>query len=162
MRLAIVSDTHLPRGARRLPAECLRQLAPADLILHCGDFVAASVFEDLRGLGPVEAVRGNMDDAALQSALPERRVVEAAGIRVGMVHVPGPRLGRDARLAGWFPGCAAVVYGHTHAAEVARHGNVLILNPGSPTERRRAPARSMLVATVRDAKVDTELLQFGP
>ena len=161
MKIAVVSDTHLPRGARRLPVECLRQIEAADLVLHCGDFVAASVLDDLRELAPVEAVRGNMDDGALQSLLPERRIVEAEGVRIGMVHIPGPRAGRAERLAGWFPGCAAIVYGHTHEADVTRLGDVLILNPGSPTERRRAPARSMLLASARDERLDTKLLQLG-
>ena len=161
MRIAVISDTHLPRGARRLPAECLRQLESAELILHGGDFVAASVLEELRELGPVEAVHGNMDDQELREALPQRRVVAAAGARIGMVHVPGPGLGRAERPARWFPGCEAVVYGHTHMLEVARHGETLILNPGSPTERRRAPSRTMLLLTVVDRRVDTELLHFG-
>ena len=161
MRIAVIADTHLPRGARRLPAECLRELASAELILHCGDFVAASVLEELRELGPVEAVHGNMDDDVLVAALPERRVVAAAGARIGMVHVAGPAVGRDERLLGWFPDCHAVVYGHTHAPQVARHGETLVLNPGSPTERRRAPSRSMLVLSVADGRLDTELLQLA-
>ena len=161
MKIAVISDTHLPRGTRRLPSECLRQLESAELILHGGDFVAASVLEELRELGPVEAVHGNMDDEALRAALPRGRVVEAAGARIGMVHVPGPALGRAERLARSFPDCDAVVYGHTHMPDVTRHGEVLILNPGSPTERRRAPSRAMLLLTVADGRLDTELLHFG-
>ena len=161
MKIAVISDTHLPRGTRRLPSECLRQLESAELILHGGDFVAASVLEELRELGSVEAVHGNMDDEALRAALPRGRVVEAAGARIGMVHVPGPALGRAERLARSFPDCDAVVYGHTHMPDVTRHGEVLILNPGSPTERRRAPSRAMLLLTVADGRLDTELLHFG-
>ena len=78
-------------------------------------------------------------------ALPARRVVEHAGIRIGLVHDAGPPAGRHERLLGWFPGCDVVAYGHTHLPEVARAGDVWIINPGSPTERRRAPARSMAV-----------------
>jgi uncharacterized protein len=138
----------MPRGTRHLPKECLRRLDDAELILHCGDFVRAAVLEALRGFAPVEGVVGNMDEPDLASVLPERRVVEIAGARVGMVHVPGPAVGRAERLAAAFPGCDAVVYGHTHVPEVSRVGETWILNPGSPTERRSAPAHSMLMLEV--------------
>lgn len=141
----MIADTHLPRGSRRLPKACVGELERADLILHAGDVVAASVLRELEAYAPVEAVFGNMDEPALKETLPERRVVEVDGVRIGLVHIPGPRAGREERLVSWFPGCDAVVYGHTHVPQVERHRGVWILNPGSPTERRRAPARSMLV-----------------
>jgi uncharacterized protein len=143
----------MPRGARRLPERCVEELERADLILHAGDFVSASVLEELRRYAPVEAVVGNMDEPALQELLPRRRVVEVEGTRIGMVHIPGPAAHRAEGLAGSFPGCDAVVYGHTHVPEIKRRGEVWILNPGSPTERRRAPTRSMMVVEVaRDLK----------
>src|SRR5437763_13135537 len=115
MRIAVLSDTHLPKGGRALPAACLERLAAADLVLHAGDLVAAGFLAELRALGPpVEAVHGNVDEPALQALLPKERVVEAAGARIGMVHIGGPRAGREARLAARLPGCAAVVYGHSH------------------------------------------------
>jgi len=163
MRIAVISDTHMPRGARGLPEACLERLRASDLILHGGDLTGASFLEELRGIGPaVEAVRGNMDDARVQAELPERRVVEAGGARIGMVHIPGPHVGRAERLAGWFPDCGAVVYGHTHLPEVTRHGETWILNPGSPTERRSAPARSMLELTVDGRELVPLLVQFPP
>lgn len=134
----------MPRGGRQLPAECLRRLDAADLIVHAGDFVAASVLEELRRLGPLEAVHGNMDEPALRSLLPAERVVDLGDVRIGVVHDGGPRQGREARLTARFPGCRAVVYGHSHLPQVAEHDSVLILNPGSPTERRRAPAHTMI------------------
>ena len=86
----------MPRGLRRLPPECLRRLEAADVILHAGDFVRLSVLEELRGLAPVEGVAGNMDERELREVLPERRIVDVAGVRVGMVHDPGrPRAGRS-------------------------------------------------------------------
>lgn len=151
----------MPRGARRLPAECLRRLEQAELILHAGDFVQAQVLEELTRLGDVEAVAGNMDEAALQAALPERRVVEVEGVRIGMVHVPGPAVGRGERLAAAFPGCEAVVYGHTHLPDVSRPGDVWILNPGSPTERRGSPVHSMLVLEVAAGVVRPELVTLS-
>jgi putative phosphoesterase len=118
-------------------------LGAAELILHVGDFTTAAVLEELRAFAPVEAVFGNMDEPALRAELPERRVVEAQGLRIGLVHDPGPPGGRHERLAAAFPGCDLVAYGHTHMPEVARAGAVWIVNPGSPTERRRAPGHSM-------------------
>jgi putative phosphoesterase len=151
----------MPRGARRLPRECLRRLESAELILHAGDFVRAPVLEELGRLAPVEGVAGNMDEPALLELLPERRVVGVAGARIGMVHVPGPAVGRAARLAAAFPGCDAVVYGHTHIPEVTRAGDVWVLNPGSPTERRGAPAHSMLMLDVKSGEIRPELVTLS-
>jgi putative phosphoesterase len=158
LRLVVISDTHLPRGARRLPDACLRELEGADLILHAGDFVSAAVLEELREFAPVEGVHGNMDDPELRAALPARPVVEAAGARIGMVHDAGSRAGREARLAASFPGCDAVAYGHTHIPQIDRHVEVWILNPGSPTERRRAPTRGLLVLEVSKGAVAAQLV----
>jgi uncharacterized protein len=159
--VAVIADTHLPRGSRRLPDECVRRLCAADLILHAGDVVAASALEELRALGPpVQAVCGNADEPALREALPRELVVEVGGTRIGMTHVPGPRVGREARLAARFPGCEAVVYGHTHVPQVEQLGGAWILNPGSPTERRRASARSMLELRVENGRIEPRLVEL--
>jgi putative phosphoesterase len=122
----------------------------ASVIVHTGDLTAATVLDELAALAPVEAVHGNMDALELRGLLPERRVVEAEGLRVGLVHDAGPSAGRHERLAGWFPDCDLLAYGHTHLPEVARRGEAWIVNPGSPTERRRAPGHTM--AVVRDGE----------
>ena len=118
--------------------------------MHTGDLTAAAVLDALASLAPVEAVHGNMDAAELRARLPERRIVEAEGLRVGVVHDAGGAAGRRERLAGWFPECDLVAYGHTHLPEIARHGKLWVVNPGSPTERRRAPGHTM--AVVRDGE----------
>ncbi|MGH3112648.1 MAG: metallophosphoesterase family protein [Gaiellaceae bacterium] len=141
----MVGDTHLPRGGRRLPEGCVQLLQQASVIVHTGDLTAPAVLDELSAFGPVEAVRGNMDVPELRGLLPERRTVEAEGLRVGLVHDAGPAAGRHERLAGWFPDCELVAYGHTHLPEVARHGSLWVVNPGSPTERRRAPGHTMAV-----------------
>ena len=128
------------------------------MILHGGDLVAASVLRELEAIAPVEAVFGNMDEPALKELLPERRVVEVEGARIGMVHIAGPRVGREERLVSWFPGCDAVVYGHTHLPQLERHRDVWILNPGSPTERRRAPQRSMLVVEIAGEDLEPRIV----
>jgi uncharacterized protein len=121
--------------------------------------VAAAFLEELRALGPpVEAVHGNMDEQALKRSLPRQQVVEVADVQIGMVHDPGPRLRREARLAARFSDCEAVVYGHTHVPQVERFQHLWILNPGSPTERRSAPAHSMLVLTIRKGRITPELI----
>jgi hypothetical protein len=136
-------------------------LRGADLVLHAGDIAAASALEELRALGPpVAAVHGNVDEPALRAALPETRVVEVGEARIGLVHAAGPAAGREERLARRFPDCDAVVYGHTHLPQVARQGDCWILNPGSPTERRRAPARTMLVLSVRGRELTPELVEL--
>jgi putative phosphoesterase len=150
----------MPRGARRLPPECLRLLSEADLVLHAGDVVTERVLAELSTLAPVQAVAGNMDQEELQTTLPKRRVVEVENVRIGMVHDAGPRLGREERLAAAFPQCAAVVYGHTHLPQLERHGDVWIVNPGSPTERRSAPGHSMALLGVSAGALEPRLVRL--
>jgi putative phosphoesterase len=109
----------------------------------------------------VDAVYGNADEPDLRATLPERLVVEVDGVRIGLVHIPGPRAGREERLAARFPGCDAIVYGHTHVPQIELVDGVWILNPGSPTERRRAPSRSMLVLDVGAGRVEPALVEVG-
>ena len=161
MIVAIIGDTHLPRTSRKLPDECIRRLRAADLILHTGDHSSVESLEALRALGPpVEAVYGNADEPALRELLPKELVVEPGGVRVGMAHVPGPRVGREQRLRARFPGCAAVVYGHTHVPQVEEHEGVWILNPGSPTERRSSPTWTMLELRVEDGRLEPALIDL--
>jgi uncharacterized protein len=160
--VAAISDTHLPRGARRLPEACVEHLRRADLILHGGDFSAASVLEELRSLGPpVQAVYGNADEPALRELLPKELVVDAGGARIALVHIPGPAAGREERLVRRFPGCDVVLYGHTHVPQVEQHDGVWILNPGSPTERRRSPFHSMLLLEVAAGAVSARLVKLA-
>jgi putative phosphoesterase len=149
----------LPRGARRLPDACVRELEAADLIVHAGDFVALEVLEELQAFAPVAAVHGNMDSADLRAALPSQLVLDADGLRIGIVHDGGPRAGRAERLAARFAGCGVVVYGHSHLPEVSLHAGVWIVNPGSPTERRKAPAHTM-VRLETGAAIKPELLEL--
>jgi putative phosphoesterase len=161
MRLAIISDTHLPRGRRALPGACVERLRSADLILHAGDLSTPDVLEMLEALGPpVAAVHGNVDAAEVVARLPEQRVVEAGGARIGMVHDAGPAAGRLERLRTRFPSCAAVVFGHSHIPlhETSADASFHIFNPGSPTDRRRQPRHTMGEATVQDGEVGFALI----
>src|SRR5918999_5376330 len=99
MLIAIISDTHMPRGARRLPDACVERIATADLLLHAGDFMTLAVLRELEAIGPpVVGVHGNMDSAELRRLLPPERVVEAEGARIAVVHDAGPRGGRLERM----------------------------------------------------------------
>ncbi len=160
-RLAVISDTHLPRGGRALPQACLEQLAAADAILHAGDLIERSVLADLERIGPpVHAVRGNVDSAELQARLPLTRIIDVDGARIAMVHDGGPAQGRLERLRRRFPEADAVVFGHSHQPLHEERGGFAIFNPGSPTERRRAPHHTMGIATVQDGSIAFELLEL--
>ncbi len=159
MDLAIISDTHLPRGSRVLPEACLERLIAADAILHAGDFMEPEVLEFLQGIGPpVHAVRGNVDSASLQARLPLTRIVEADGARIAMIHDAGPADGRLRRMRRRFADADAVVFGHSHIPLLETEAGFTIFNPGSPTERRRAPRHTMGVATASDGAVAFELV----
>jgi putative phosphoesterase len=136
----VLADTHLrDAGAGRLPDAVCAALTEADVVLHCGDVVERGLLADLARYAPVHAVLGN-NDVMLRGTLPERKIVELAGVRVGMVHDSGTTRGRPARVRRWFPDCDVVVFGHSHAPvdEVGVDGQHLF-NPGSPTQRRRQP-----------------------
>jgi uncharacterized protein len=160
VRIAILSDTHLPRGRRRIPDECWREMGAADLIVHAGDFSVADVLADIEALGPpVVAVHGNIDSPELRARLPEARMVDAAGARIALVHDAGPARGRLDRMRLRFPDADAAVFGHSHIPlhEVGADG-FQIFNPGSPTDRRRQPRHTMGRARVDGGRVSFELL----
>jgi uncharacterized protein len=162
MLIAVISDTHLPRGARRLPDACLERIAGADLLLHAGDFSTLDVLRELEAIGPpVLGVHGNVDSADLRRLLPEERIVEAEDARIAMVHDAGPRTGRLERMRRRFGDRAdLVVFGHSHLPlhEQAPDG-FQILNPGSPTERRRAPRHTMALIHVRDRLATCDMVE---
>jgi putative phosphoesterase len=160
-RLAIVSDTHLPRGARAIPAVCLERMRGADAILHAGDFMEPEVLAELRALGPpVLAVAGNVDAPELQIELPAVRRVEIDGVRLAMLHDAGPAEGRLERMRRRFPDANAVVFGHSHLPLLEQRDGFAIFNPGSPTERRRAPHHTMGMATIDNGRIEFELIEL--
>jgi uncharacterized protein len=159
MEIAIIADTHMPRGHRRLPDACVERLRGADLIVHAGDFSRLSVLSELESYGRVAAVHGNVDDSELRDLLPERLTIEEGGVRMGVVHDAGPARRRLERTRIWFPGTDAVIFGHSHIPlhETAGDG-FQIFNPGSATERRRASQHTMGLAHVRGNAVTFELI----
>jgi len=146
MRVLVLADTHLGAGQEaRLIDELHTQLATADAIVHAGDVTDAALLAALREFAPVHAVLGN-NDRTLR--LPERLVVDIDGCRVALVHDSGQAAGRTARLRRWFPEADVVVFGHSHLpwheTDVDDGGHEQHhLNPGSPTQRRQAPRRTV-------------------
>ena len=157
MLVAVVADTHLPRGTRRLPERCVALIAESDLLVHAGDLLTAAVLDELRAIGPpVHAVHGNVDEPLLKRTLPAELTLDLAGHRIVVVHDGGPSRGRLDRLRHRYPEADAVIFGHSHMPAHETSGPFQIFNPGSPTERRRAPHRSMGLARVTPASMRFE------
>ena len=143
MRIAVISDTHMPRGNRRLPEDCVERLRAADLIVHAGDLMRITVLHELESYGPVVAVHGNVDDAEVRAALPPVASVQAAGATIAVVHDAGPARGRLERMRKRFPEADAVVFGHSHLPlqeHSPRMGFRSSIRAARPSRRRRAPA----------------------
>jgi hypothetical protein len=161
--IAVISDTHLPRGRRALPEQCVLRLGEADLIVHAGDISTVAVLRELEALGPpVLAVHGNVDEPALVGLLPQRRELDAMGVRIGIVHDAGPSQGRLVRMRTAFPDCDAVIFGHSHIPLHEQDGTFQLFNPGSPTDRRRQPEHTIGIARVEGAKITFEHVFLGP
>jgi hypothetical protein len=143
VRVVVTGDTHL--GVRRrgpLPAALLAACDGADHILHTGDVVDAGLLDELAGLASLDGVAGNCDGWDVSARVPAEQTVEIGGLRVGLVHDPGPVRDRRARLRARFPDARVVCFGHTHLPVCDDRDGLLLLNPGSPTERRRSPWHS--------------------
>jgi putative phosphoesterase len=160
--IAIISDTHMPRGGRRLPEAFVERIAGAELLLHAGDFMTVEALRELERIGPpLVGVHGNVDTAELRGLLPAERVVVVEEARIAMVHDAGPAAGRLERMRARFGDRAdALVFGHSHMPLHERAGDGFqIFNPGSPTERRRAPSHTMGLARVEGSAVELELIK---
>ena len=158
MLIAVISDTHMPKGARRLPDACVERIRAADLLLHAGDIATPEVLEEIEAIGPpVKAVHGNVDSAELRERLPEALELRTPdGARLAMVHDAGPSKGRLARMRARFPEAAAVVFGHSHIPLHEQRDGFQIFNPGSPTDRRRQPRHTMGLARAAGGELTFE------
>ncbi|TGN79307.1 metallophosphoesterase [Streptomyces bauhiniae] len=152
MRLLLMSDTHLPKRAKRLPDRLLAELPHADVVFHAGDWVDTATLDLLESFGRrLIGVYGNNDGDDLRARLPEVAYAELGGLRFGVVHETGPARGREARCAERFPGLDVLVFGHSHIPwDTTAPGGLRLLNPGSPTDRRRQPHATYMTATVAD------------
>ncbi|HSK93394.1 MAG TPA: metallophosphoesterase [Candidatus Angelobacter sp.] len=162
-RVVLLSDTHLPRFGRVLPDSLTRALDGADRILHAGDLTASFVLELLEGFARTDAVAGNNDPPELLERLGLSRIVEVEGVRIGLTHGhAGP--GRTTAERAWrsfVPGTVdAVAFGHSHQPVAANRDGVWMLNPGSPTDRRRQPAFSFLELDVDGDTLRPQLVTY--
>ena len=164
MRVVVLADTHLrPGRARDLPAAAWREIDRAGAIIHAGDVLTGELLDELREVAPTYAVLGN-NDRDLVGVLPERLELELGGVRIAVVHEAGARAGRPERVHRWFPDAALVVYGHSHEPfdGVGVDGQRLF-NPGSPTQRRRAPHHTIGRLDLRDGRITRhEIVELRP
>ncbi len=145
-----MSDTHLPKRAKQLPEQLLAELPGADVVFHAGDWVDTATLDLLESRSRrLIGVYGNNDGPGLRARLPEVAHAELDGLRFGVVHETGPAQGREARCAARFPGLDVLVFGHSHIPwDTTAPGGLRLLNPGSPTDRRRQPHCTYLTAVV--------------
>jgi uncharacterized protein len=162
MRALVLSDTHSPRRWKSCPPTLLPHLDAADVILHAGDVCTPDVLDLLASFAPVHVVMGNNDVPEVADwGASETVEVELAGVRIGMIHDSGQRQGRTARLRQRFPTADLVVFGHSHIPLDEAGDGLRILNPGSPTDRRRQPAGTFALLDVQDGElVDARIEQL--
>lgn len=159
LQLLVMADTHLPRRARDLPGQLWREVELADVVMHAGDWVSVDLLDRLQARSRrLVGCYGNNDGPQLRERLPEVARVELAGVRFAVVHETGDRTGRERRCDAHFRGdldpVDVLVFGHSHIPwDTVTAGGLRLLNPGSPTDRRRQPHCSYLTAQVRDGSL---------
>ncbi len=165
MRLVVLADTHVPRRARDLPAQLWAAVDQADAVLHAGDWVDAALLDELeRRSARVIGVYGNNDGPPLRARLPEVARATLGGVRFAVVHETGGKQGREQRAAAAYPDVDVLVFGHSHIPwDTTAATGLRLLNPGSPTDRRREPDRTYLsVVAEGGALREVTLHRLGP
>ena len=163
MKLLLISDTHLPARARELPPQVWAEVAAADVVVHAGDWVEVALLDELEERSKrLIGVYGNNDGPTLRARLPEVARAELAGVRLAVIHETGAKQGREQRCDAQFPDTDVLVFGHSHIPwDTVTPSGMRLLNPGSPTDRRRQPYCTYQTAFVREgALVDVELHQL--
>jgi uncharacterized protein len=155
VRVVLTSDTHIPGRARDLPAPLWSAIEAADVVVHAGDWVSASIVDEVAARARrLVGVYGNNDGPAVRARLPEIARVDLAGVRVAVVHETGPASGRPARCERRFPDCDLLVFGHSHIPwDTTTPGGLRLVNPGSPTDRRRQPFHTYATLELADGVV---------
>ncbi|MCC8482441.1 metallophosphoesterase [Streptomyces globisporus] len=159
-----MSDTHLPRRAKQLPDELLAAVERADLVVHAGDWVDEATLDLLEHRARrLVAVYGNNDGPELRARLPEVARFSEGGLRFGVVHETGTARGREERCAAQYPDLDVLVFGHSHIPwDAEAPGGLRLLNPGSPTDRRRQPHCTYMTCTVTDGTLADVVLRRLP
>ncbi len=161
MKIGVVSDTHVGSGMGMLPKALYEGLKGVDLILHAGDIISMDVVEELEQIAPVEAVAGNMDGWDVAARLPQKKIIPAGRFKIGLIHRAGDVRGMEERLIELFKddGVDCIVYGHSHNPRVERRGKVLLVNPGSPTDRTWAPYNSYAIIRAGES-LEAEIIRL--
>jgi putative phosphoesterase len=162
VRLLLIADTHVPRRARDLPARVWNEVARADVVVHAGDWVSTELLDALEArAGRLVACWGNNDGPELRARLPERADATLNGLRLTVVHETGAATGRDARMSRLYPDSDVLVFGHSHIPwDTTTKTGLRLLNPGSPTDRRRQPFCSYMTATADNGKLTDVVLHL--
>jgi uncharacterized protein len=163
-RLLLLADTHVPKRARDLPDQVWREVEAADVVLHAGDWVDVALVDELeRRSRRLVGCYGNNDGPALRARLPEVARAELGGVRFAVVHETGPAKGREERCAAAYDDVDVLVFGHSHIPwDTTAESGLRLLNPGSPTDRRRQPFCTYLTATAGDGALDDVVLHRLP
>ncbi|HSF47282.1 MAG TPA: metallophosphoesterase family protein [Burkholderiales bacterium] len=165
MMIGLVADTHMPRFGRALPAALREGLAASqvELILHMGDFTARFVAELFHEIAPFDTVAGNNDGEEIVHRFGRRKILEVSGARIGMVHGDGRGKSTLDRAIDAFSGerLDAILFGHSHIPYCQKHGPTWLINPGSPTDKRRNPAYSFGILEVREGNLNPTLHYFN-
>lgn len=150
LNLVLVADTHVPKRARALPEQVWSAVESADVVFHAGDWVTESLLEEFRRRSrSLVGVYGNNDGPELRRLLPETAAVTLEGVRIAMVHETGQAKGREARCEALYPEADVLVFGHSHIPwDTTSPRGLRLLNPGSPTDRRRQPVCTFITAVV--------------
>ena len=164
LSLLLLADTHVPHRAKDLPAEVWAQVEAADVVVHAGDWVTPDLLDELEARSTrLVAVWGNNDGPELRARLPEVARVELAGMRWGVVHETGAKARREERMCAAYPDLDVLVFGHSHIPWDTEYGGLRLLNPGSPTDRRREPHCTYLTAIVEEGDITAlELHRLPP
>ena len=159
----LMSDTHVPARARDLPAPLWDEVDRADLVVHAGDWVDVALLDRLEERSArLLACWGNNDGPSLRARLPEVARATVEGVRVAVVHETGARQGREERMRAAYPDTDLLVFGHSHIPWDTEHAGLRLLNPGSPTDRRREPHCTFLTARLADGGVHDVVLHRLP
>ena len=160
MRLLLIADTHVPKRARDLPAQVWDEVADADAVIHAGDWVAPTLLDELDARAArLVGCWGNNDGPALRARLPERADATLGGVRFTVVHETGGAAGREERMSRLYPDSEVLVFGHSHIPwDTTTETGLRLLNPGSPTDRRRQPYCTYMTARADGGKLTDVVL----
>ncbi|MDQ3386984.1 MAG: metallophosphatase family protein [Actinomycetota bacterium] len=158
MLAIVLADTHIPRRAKKLPDALSPHLAQADLILHAGDLMDPTLLDELANYAPVRSVRGNLDPP--DAGLPETAEFDIEGVSMAMIHDPGPKKGRHNRMRRRFPNARIVVFGHSHIPWLTDDDGLMLLNPGSPTDKRREPDFTFATLWIENGSAEAEIVSL--